>query len=141
MDYLLGVGPSHVSGNEGTAMMGARPFAAGLQNWLKGSPDFNMDKVNTPLRVVATRSGSLLEMWEPYALLEDMQKPVDLIILNSDEHIITNPTIRLAAQTGNLDWFRFWLQGYEDSDPAKTGQYMRWRQLREIHAKQWTAAQ
>ena len=132
MDYLLGVGSSHASSNEETAMMGAPPFGTGLELWLKGSPDFNMDKVTTPLRVVATRSGSLLEMWEPYALLEDMQKPVDLIILNSDEHIITNPAIRLAAQTGNLDWFRFWLQGYEDPDPSKAEQYARWREFKKM---------
>ena len=136
MDYLLGVGPNHMTANEGTAIMGAPPFGPGLERWLKGSPDFNMDKITTPLRVVATRSGSLLEMWEPYALLEDMQKPVDLIILNSDEHVITNPKIRFAAQTGNLDWFRFWLQGYEDPDPAKADQYRRWRQLREMQFKQ-----
>jgi len=136
LDYLLGVGPNHMSANEGTAIMGAPPVGPGLERWLKGSPDFNMDKVTTPLRVVATRSGSLLEMWEPYALLEDMQRPVDLVILNSDEHVITNPRIRFAAQTGNLDWFRFWLQGYEDPDPAKGHQYRRWRQLREMQFKQ-----
>lgn len=136
MDYLLGVGPNHMGANEGTAIMGAPPFGTGLERWLRGSPDFNMDKITTPLRVVATRSGSLLEMWEPYALLEDMQKPVDLIVLNSDEHIITNPRIRFAAQTGNLDWFRFWLQGYTDPDPAKASQYRRWEHLREIQLRQ-----
>ncbi len=66
------------------------------------------------------------------ALLEAMHKPVDLIVLNTDEHVITDPRVRMAAQSGNVDWFRFWLQGYEDPDPAKTEQYARWRQLREM---------
>jgi dipeptidyl aminopeptidase/acylaminoacyl peptidase len=106
-------------------------MGAGWQQWLKNSPLFNMDKVNAPLRVVATRDGSLFEMWEPYALLERMHKPVDLVVLNTEEHVLTNPTIRLVAQTGTVDWFRFWLQSFEDSDPAKKEQYARWRVMRE----------
>jgi hypothetical protein len=39
--------------------------------------------------------------------------------------------MRLVAQTGNVDWFRFWLQGYEDPDPTKQSQYARWRGLRD----------
>ncbi len=31
-----------------------------------------------------------------------------------------------------VDWFRFWLQGYEDPDPAKAEQYKRWRELRKL---------
>jgi hypothetical protein len=70
---------------------------------------------------------------EPYALLEAMQKPVDFIILNSTEHVISDPRVRLAAQGGNVDWFRFWLQGYEDPAPAKTDQYTRWRKMRALN--------
>ena len=112
-------------------MIGSRPVGPGLEDWFKRSPGFNMDKVTTPLRVVATRGGSVLGMWGTYAVLEDLRKPVDLIVLNTDEHVITNPVIRLAAQEGNLDWFRFWLQGYEDPNPLKAAQYERWRRMRE----------
>ena len=52
-------------------------------------------------------------MWEPYAVLRRLNKPVDLIVLNTDEHVLTNPVIRLASQVGSVDWFRFWLQDYE----------------------------
>jgi len=31
------------------------------------------------------------------------------------------------------DCFRFWLQDYEDPDPAKAEQYARWRELRKLH--------
>ena len=48
-------------------------------------------------------------------------------------HVITNPTQRLAADPLNVDWFRFWLQGYEDPDPAKAGQYTRWQELCRLH--------
>jgi len=31
-----------------------------------------------------------------------------------------------------VDWFRFWLQGYEDPHPAKADQYARCRELRKL---------
>jgi hypothetical protein len=71
-------------------------------------------------------------MWAPYAVLRYLHKPVDLIMLNTDEHVLTNPTVRLASQGGSVDWFRFWLQDYEDPASAKAGQYARWRELRKL---------
>ena len=38
----------------------------------------------------------------------------------------------MASQGGSVDWMRFWLQDYEDPDPAKAEQYARWRKLREM---------
>ena len=58
------------------------------------------------------------------------KKPVDLIMLQAGTHVMTNPTQRLASETTNVDWFRFWLKGEEDRDPAKHPQYERWRALR-----------
>lgn len=72
----------------------------------------------------------LADMWEPYAGLYSLKKPVDLVMLKSNEHVITNPVERVASQTLSVDWFRFWLQGYEDPNPAKADQYKRWRDLR-----------
>jgi len=112
--------------------IGAKPFGEGLQQWLKQSPGFNLDKVNTPLMVVGEGPASLLLMWEPYAGLHYLHKPVDLIMLNTDEHVLTNPAVRIASQGGSVDWFRFWLQDYEDPDPAKVEQYKRWRELRKL---------
>ena len=40
----------------------------------------------------------------------------------------------MASQGGSVDWFRFWLQGYEDPDPAKAEQYKRWRGLRKMQS-------
>ena len=121
------------SAHETNAIIGAEPFGAGLPQWLKRSPGFNLDKVATPLLVNTEGRGILLlGMWEPYAGLHYLHKPVDLIILNTDEHTLTNPAVRMASQGGSVDWFRFWLQDYEDPDPAKTEQYKRWRGLRKL---------
>jgi hypothetical protein len=117
---------------EADVMIGASPFGQGLQLWLKRSPDFNLEKITAPLLVVGEGPVGLLFMWEPYAGLRHLHKPVDLIMLNTDEHVLTNPAVRMASQGGSVDWFRFWLQGYEDPDPAKAGQYARWRELRKL---------
>src|SRR5437762_13775382 len=117
---------------EGAAVIGAPPFGEGLQQWLKRSPGFNLDKVNAPLMVVAEGADSLLTMWAAYAGLHQLHKPVDLIMLNTDEHVLTNPAVRMASQGGSVDWFRFWLKGEEDPDPAKVDQYKRWRELRKL---------
>jgi dipeptidyl aminopeptidase/acylaminoacyl peptidase len=131
LQYILNIdaGGNSVA-HEGDATIGAAPFGVGLQRWLEYSPVFRLDKVMTPIQIVATR-GQILQMWEPYAALRYLQRPVDLTILNSDEHVFTNPSVRLISQGGTVDWFRFWLQGYEDPCPAKSEQYKRWRALRE----------
>jgi len=40
--------------------------------------------------------------------------------------------VRIASQGGSVDWFRFWLQGYEDPDPSKADQFKRWRGLKKV---------
>jgi dipeptidyl aminopeptidase/acylaminoacyl peptidase len=134
MQYLLGVQTDWL-GKEYEEMIGAQPFGEGLQQWLRRSPGFNLDKVNTPLMVVGEGPYSLLNMWEPYAGLRYLHRPVDLIMLNTHEHVLTNPAARMASQGGSVDWFRFWLQDYEDPDPAKAQQYARWRDLQKSQTK------
>jgi dipeptidyl aminopeptidase/acylaminoacyl peptidase len=115
-------------------IIGERPFGKGLEMWLKRSPGFNLDKITAPLLINGEGRESLLLMWQPYAGLFLLNKPVDVILLNTDEHVLTNPAVRMASQGGSVDWFRFWLQGYEDPDPAKADQYKRWRELRKLQA-------
>ena len=138
LQYILGSDSAQRTGGDKDgadeeSVIGARPFGEGLKQWFKKSPTFNMDKVSTPLRsVVHGDALALLYVWEPYAALRYLNKPVDLIVIVSDEHILTNPAARMASQGGAVDWFRFWLQDYEDPDPAKADQYARWRRLREM---------
>jgi hypothetical protein len=127
----------NVYSGEADALIGARPFGKGLGAWLERSPGFNMQKMRTPLLVSASGRFSLLgAMWEPYASLRYLEKPVDLVLFHSDEHVLTDPAVRLASQGGSVEWFRFWLQGYESSDPAKALQYRRWEQLCDMQEEQ-----
>lgn len=120
---------------EANSIIGAQPFGEGLQQWLKRSPGYNLDKITAPLLVVGEGPVGVLFMWQPYAGLRLLQKPVDLIMLNTDEHVLTNPAVRLASQGGTVDWFRFWLQDYENPDSSKIDQYQRWRGLRKMQGQ------
>jgi len=131
--YLLTVDLNgNVLANEDNEMLEARPFASGLGRWLEHSPGFNMQKVRAPLLVVGEGRFSLLAMWQTYATLRYLHKPVDLQMLDTDEHVLTNPAVRLASQGGSIDWFRFWLQDYEDPDPDKIEKYNRWNTLKDL---------
>jgi dipeptidyl aminopeptidase/acylaminoacyl peptidase len=132
--------PEHF--DEFNSLIGAPPFGEGLQQWLKRSPGFNLDKIRAPLLIVSGEGpGGLILMWEPYAALYHLKKPVDLIMLNTDEHVLTNPAVRMVSQGGSVDWFRFWLQDYVDRDPAKADQYKRWRELRKLQEQNQSTPQ
>jgi hypothetical protein len=46
--------------------------------------------------------------------------------------VLSNPAASVASEGGSVDWFRFWLQGYEDPDPVKAEQYKGWSDLRKL---------
>lgn len=130
LHYLTG-SPGEASELE--IVIGAPPFGKGLQQWLMNSPDFNIDKVTVPVFMISGGPSRLLQwLWEPFAELRFLHRPVDFIMLETDEHVVTNPEARIVSQGGAVDWFRFWLQDYEDPAPGKSKQYQRWRHLREL---------
>jgi hypothetical protein len=130
MQYLLfGVGQSH---DEAPQIYGSAPFGDGLKRWTERAPGFRLDRIQTPLRIEAITSASVLGEWEIYASLSKQARPVDLVYFPYGQHILQKPLEGLASQQGNVDWFRFWLQGYEDPDPAKKEQYERSRGLKKM---------
>jgi dipeptidyl aminopeptidase/acylaminoacyl peptidase len=131
MYRTLGV-PLH----EGEAIYGAKPFGEGLrQNWVQRAPGFHLDGIQAPLLIEAITPASILEEWEIYASLVAQGKAVDMIYFPDGQHVLQKPLERMASQQGNVDWFRFWLKGEEDSDPAKAEQYARWREMKKMHGE------
>jgi dipeptidyl aminopeptidase/acylaminoacyl peptidase len=111
---------------------GGDPFGDGEAAYLKENAIFNLQKVITPLRIETHDPMTMLTDWESYAGLRSLGKPVDLIVLPYATHVVSMPQDVMESQQGDADWFRFWLQGYEDTDPAKADQYKRWENLREL---------
>lgn len=116
------------------AINGAPPFGDGLSAWMKSSPEFRIDKVRTPLRIQALGAMSLLTDWDWFSGMYQLNKPVDLIYLPDATHILEKPWERMVSQQGDVDWFDFWLRGYEDLDPSKSDQYKHWHELRRLQA-------
>ncbi len=130
VDYMLNVGGPDVFLRDENQLVGGAPVGSGMAAWLKNSPEFNSESIWTPLRVVSGTGSGILDMWEPYARLKLEHRPAEMVVLNTTSHVIAQPSIRLVAQQGNVDWFRFWLQDFVDVDPKKTEQYQRWEKLR-----------
>ena len=112
------------------ALMGAPPFEEGLSLWLKNSPSFNVNVVNTPIRIESFSPANVLAGWEWYSILSRLEKPVEFVYIPGGTHLLVKPWDRQVSQQGNVDWFSFWLKDEEDSDASKVEQYERWRRLR-----------
>lgn len=112
----------------------AAPFGAGLKRWLQFAPDFQLDRVHTPLMITAIAPYSVLQEWEIYSSLYQQKKPVDFIFFRNGQHILQRPLERLASQQGTVDWFRFWLQDYEQPHPEDRDEYARWQTLKRTEA-------
>lgn len=119
---------------------GAQPLGEGLNRWVAEAPEFHLDQVKAPVRIEAIGAPSVLQEWELYASLRLQRKPVDFIYFPHGTHIHQKPLERHESQQGDVDWFRFWLEDYEDPDPKKVSQYQRWRELREERGKSTVAS-
>ena len=121
--------------NEFEPVYGGPPYGKSLPRWLRQSPAFSMEKVETPLRIQTLGPDSILLDWHWYSGLSRLGKPVEMIYIPDGTHILEKPWDRMVSQEGNVDWFCFWLKGEEDPDPAKAEQYARWRDLRKLQDK------
>ena len=107
---------------------GAAPYGKGFEVWREHAPPFAADKVRTPL--LMEYHNSILIAAEFYTALQRQGKPVELIYFPSGKHILDRPLQRVGSMQRVVDWFRFWLQGYERKGPEDPEQYVRWRKLK-----------
>jgi hypothetical protein len=102
----------------------------GLLRWIGDSPSFRLEHVQSPLRLVALGTDSVLEFWEWFVRLTIEKKPVEFVEVPGASHLVERPEDRRIAMEGVVDWFRFWLKSEESADPSKAEQYRRWHTLR-----------
>ena len=98
-------------------------------SWKRLSPAFNIDKIQTPLLMQMPEEEHLSAL-DYFVPLAGSTTPVELYVFPHEPHLLIEPRHLLAANDRNLDWFRFWLEGYADSDPAKADQYRRWEAMK-----------
>lgn len=98
------------------------------KRWRTISPTYSLDKIHIPIlfQMAEQEYRPSLE----YALPLVRRFQGDIYVFPDETHVKFQPRHKLAVNVRNLDWFRFWLQGYEDPSPAKADQYKVWRKMR-----------
>ncbi len=122
-------------------MLSDHPFAAatqidgGMLEYVEDMRPFTHDelqRITTPLLIeLHGKPSSLGLVANFFDQLEALNKPVELFWYPMASHSTKTPAHRWTSLSSHVDWFRFWLQDYEDPDPTKVSRYRRWRELRE----------
>ena len=107
--------------------------------WHAVSPAKNVDKIRIPV-LFQMPEMEARRVPELYARLARQGTPTELYAFPDEAHIKVQPRHRLAVYDRNLDWFRYWLEGHRDPDPAKVDQYRRWDALRAGWKRPMTAS-
>jgi dipeptidyl aminopeptidase/acylaminoacyl peptidase len=115
------------------AELGGPPYGNTLKYWLEYAAPFNAGRVQAPLLMEYTRMEAAYEL---FTLLNRQGKPVELYFYPNGHHPLDTPFQRVGSLQRNVDWFRFWLQGYERPTPEDPEQYTRWRALRAMENEQ-----
>jgi dipeptidyl aminopeptidase/acylaminoacyl peptidase len=127
-------------------MYGGPPYGKSLESWERYSISFHLDSIHTPLLMEEMGNGvhesgedlvprDLAAHFEISRGLARLGKPFEMYYYPDEGHQPDHPLARLASVQRNLDWYRSWLQDYEDPDPAKRGQYQRWALLRQLQQR------
>jgi dipeptidyl aminopeptidase/acylaminoacyl peptidase len=97
--------------------------------WKLVAAALNADRIRAPI-LLQLPEQEARRIPEFYARLTLSQTPAELYAYPDEDHVMVEPRHRLAAYERNLDWFRYWLQNYRDSDSRKSAQYDRWDKMK-----------
>ena len=118
------------------AANGGGPFGATREEWVRHDPSLHTDCIKAALRI-ESYGPWVLPNWDIYAQLRRQYKPVEMVLLPGGSHSLSAVGDRMASLQGNVDWYRFWLQGERRGKPllaAETpqlldAQYDTWQQM------------
>lgn len=114
--------------------LGGWPEGKSKTNWMQVAPELNANRIDAPVLNNDPDSEFLPDL-ALYTSLAQLGKPVELFIYPDELHHVNQPRHRYQIYERNLDWFRFWLQSEESAEQAKSEQYQRWHQLRQLQQK------
>jgi dipeptidyl aminopeptidase/acylaminoacyl peptidase len=103
------------------------------KRWKEISPAYQLDRIKAPIlfQLPEKEYRDTLD----YAIPLIRRHQADMYVFPNETHIKYQPRHKLAVYERNVDWFRFWLQGYEDPNSEKAGQYRIWREMRDQQCK------
>lgn len=103
------------------------------KRWRELSPAYQLDRIKAPILFQLPEQEYRMTLEYSLPLIDRHQ--ADMYVFPDETHIKFQPRHKLAVYERNVDWFRFWLQGYEDHNPAKREQYAHWREMRDQQCK------
>jgi hypothetical protein len=103
------------------------------ERWKLLSPVFQLDRIHAPILFQQSEQEYMTAL--DYAIPLIREHRADFYVFPNEPHQKFQPRHKLAVYERNLDWFRFWLQGYEDPNPDKAGQYRIWRGMKSAMAR------
>lgn len=98
------------------------------ERWAELSLVYHLERLRTPVLMQSSEQEYVQTL--DYAIPLLREKRADLYVFPHEPHQKFQPRHKLAVYERNLDWFRFWLQGFVDTDARKADQYARWRTMR-----------
>jgi dipeptidyl aminopeptidase/acylaminoacyl peptidase len=115
---------------------GGMPAGRTLPAWLHNDPSMHADCIQAAVRI-ETYGIAVKNNWDIYSLLRRQYKAAEMVVLPRGSHALHGPGERLLSLQGNVDWYRFWLNGEErseaylpgESDETLREQYRQWRQM------------
>ncbi len=99
-----------------------------IRDLKKPSISDNGAVASAPL-LIQVSDAELIATVPSFTALKDAHRAVDAYVFPNEYHIKWQPQHKLAVGRRTIDWFRFWLKGEQDPDPAKADQYERWKRL------------
>jgi dipeptidyl aminopeptidase/acylaminoacyl peptidase len=108
------------------AVLGATSADAPDQ-YVRMSPDLHFRGMRTANLFEAGIMSQAMLMLGMVKASAQTSVPNELIVYPRTGHVVTIPRLMEESANRNLDWFRFWLKGEENSNPKDTEQYRRWR--------------
>lgn len=128
---------------------GGVPWGAQLDDWVDQNLAFHLDLVRTPLRFESFHHGGQFRAWDTYAYLRRLRKPVEHAVFPAGAHNLVNPRQIYFNKQANVDWFDFWLNDVERTEPRAgtpetaerlREQYARWRKFKDAQPSSVDAA-
>ena len=103
------------------------------KRWREVSPAYQLDRIKAPILFQLPEQEYRMTLEYSLPLINRHQG--DMYVFPDETHIKFQPKHKLAVYERNVDWFRFWLQGYQDPDLGKQAQYAHWREMRDQQCK------
>ncbi|NIJ81681.1 Atxe2 family lasso peptide isopeptidase [Xanthomonas cannabis] len=98
------------------------------ERWKALSPAFKLERIRAPILFQHSEQEYLYALDYVIPLLRAQR--AELYVFPNEPHQKFQPRHKLAVYARNVDWFRFWLQDYQDDAPEKAAQYARWRAMK-----------